>query len=137
MASVITGRWSGAASSLLVSPIKASVAKARTLTVCSGTTTVPGACFVPTPGTRPGTTRQTKTFQELPGPHGLVCILITLIILCPSIPSQKTCSSSTGFTPSSPSHCMPGLESEPLYLCAHQRRSHSCTLEEKIELEHI
>lgn len=136
MASVITGRWNGAASSPSALPTKASAVKARTRTASSATTTDPGASCVLTPDTRPGTTRRIKIFQAHSGPHGSACISITPVIRCPSTPSQKIWSSSTGSRPSSPSHYMQGLESEPLYRCVHRRRSHSCTPEDNTELKH-
>lgn len=136
VASVITGRWSGVASSPLVSPTKASAAKARTRTASLATMTNPGASCVPNLDTRPGTTRWTKKSQVCLEPHGLACISIILVIRCPSMQSQKTWSSSTGSKPSSPSHYMPGLESEPLYGCAHRRSPRSCTLENNIKLKH-
>lgn len=137
VASVITGRWSGAVSSLSELPTRASAAKARTRTASSATTTDPGASCAPTPDTQPGTTKQIKILQACPGLHGLACISIMLAILCPFMPSQKTWSSSTSSRPSSPSLYMLGLESVLLYCCAHRRRSHSCAHENWVTLKQL
>lgn len=64
-----TGRSSGAGSSPLAWPTRASAGRAKALCVCWATTTSPGASFAPTRATQPGTTAWTRplTLHTPPG----------------------------------------------------------------------
>lgn len=121
------GRQSGVGSFPLGWPTKASVAKGKIHTACWATTTSLGVSSAQTQVTQPGTTKQTETFQMLPGPHELVCTLIMPATLWPFTQYQRLWSLSTGSKLSSVSPCMLVLVWAPLLPSASWSRTQCLT----------